>query len=265
MCEKTHVYQMKYRLKEIPLDAIGVWDEAQARPLDMEGIKELARSIKADGLQNPPLVQKEDNGYVLISGQRRLAACRHLKMETIQALVLDSGHDIVGAKATSLIENLQRRNMAGSEISKAIQFLVERNGKAKTRRDLGISTRTIERYLGFDAVPQQIKEMVPENLSRDHAIRLTRVARDTAHAVETATLLAKYSEAKRGRYLKAMADNPDDTHAQLLRKSNRYYNRNMRLDISHTALAKLASEAEQREMSVEKLVSEIVDQWLSRR
>ncbi len=256
---------MKYQLKNIPVGAIDVWREAQARDLDSEGIGELADSIRNDGLQNPPLVQEEEGRYTLISGQRRLAACKRLKMKDIPALVLDQGQSIVGAKTTSLIENLQRRNMAGAEISKAIRFLVERNGKSKTRKDLGITARTMERYLGFDAVPQKIKELVPGKISRDHAIRLAQAARDEKHAVKTIEALAKYDEAKRGRYIKAMADNPDDTHAQLLRKSNRYYNKNMKLDLSGSALAKLAAEAEAREITVDRLVTDMVQQWLSKR
>ncbi len=253
---------MRYHLREIPLDSIRVWAEAQARSLDREGIDELARSIKTDGLQNPPLVQEEEDGYVLISGQRRLAACISLKMYTIQALVLDDGQDVTGAKTTSLIENLQRRNMTGAEISKAVRFLVDRNGKAKTHRYLGISARTLERYLGFDAVPSQLKDMVPELLSRDQAIHLMRASGNTAHAVEVANRIAKYDMAKRSRYIKAMVDNPDDTHAQLVRKSNRYYNKNMKLDLSGPLLARLAAEAEEEECSVEQLVSDIVTQWL---
>jgi predicted HicB family RNase H-like nuclease len=68
--------------------------------------------------------------------------------------------------------------------------------------------------------------------------------------------------AKRSRYIKAMVDNPDDTHAQLVRKSNRYYNKNMKLDLSGPLLARLAAEAEEEECSVEQLVSDIVTQWL---
>src|SRR5438445_675336 len=50
--------RVSYRLKEIPIKQIQVWKEAQARKLDRVGISELAKSIKTEGLQNPPMVQK---------------------------------------------------------------------------------------------------------------------------------------------------------------------------------------------------------------
>ncbi|MCE2506590.1 MAG: ParB N-terminal domain-containing protein, partial [Nitrosopumilaceae archaeon] len=66
--------KIRYRVVEIPVKHIKIWKQAQARKLDREGIAELARSIKIDGLQNPPMVQKESkNVYLLMSGQRRLA------------------------------------------------------------------------------------------------------------------------------------------------------------------------------------------------
>lgn len=70
---------ISYRLREIPIKQIKVWKDAQARKLDRDGITELARSIKTEGLQNPPMVQKESkNSYLLMSGQRRLAALKRL-------------------------------------------------------------------------------------------------------------------------------------------------------------------------------------------
>jgi len=66
-----------------------VWKEAQSRKLDREGISELAKSIKNEGLLNPPLVQKQDkNTYLLMSGQRRLAAMKRLGAKKIPVHLL---------------------------------------------------------------------------------------------------------------------------------------------------------------------------------
>ena len=69
---------ISYRLREIPVKQIKVWEEAQARKLDREGINDLAKSIRSEGLQNPPLVQKDGKEtFLLMSGQRRLAALKN--------------------------------------------------------------------------------------------------------------------------------------------------------------------------------------------
>ena len=100
---------ISYHLREIPVKQIKVWKDAQARTLDREGIAELAKSIKNEGLQNPPMVQKESkDSYLLMSGQRRLAALKRLRAKKIPVLLLTQGtkYDLKDAKAASVIENL---------------------------------------------------------------------------------------------------------------------------------------------------------------
>lgn len=76
---KLYKSPITYRLREIPVKQIKVWKDAQVRKLDREGITELARSIKNEGLQNPPMVQKDGkNSYLLMSGQRRLAELKRI-------------------------------------------------------------------------------------------------------------------------------------------------------------------------------------------
>ena len=257
---------MRYVLQDLPVSSIDVWNEAQARKLDTRGVAALAKSIRADGLQNPPLVRKDGNRYTLISGQRRLAAVKSLGKRTIPALVLQGSHASVDdAKASSLIENIHRRGMNPAEAAKSVRFVVQQKGKKEAGRVLGMSMRTLERHIGFDAVPDNIKELVPERLSRDHAIRLCRYAKNAAGATEMAGLISRYDEAKKDRYLKALADNPGDTHNDLLRKSNRYYANTFKLGLPASMMQKLAAESEKKDMTSEQMVSDIVRRWLAGR
>ena len=57
---------ISYRLREIPLKSVKVWKDAQARKLDRKGVTELARSIKTEGLQNPPMVHSLILGNLVI-------------------------------------------------------------------------------------------------------------------------------------------------------------------------------------------------------
>ncbi len=257
---------MDYALQSVPVSRIDVWDEAQARRLDSRGVESLAKSIRADGLQNPPLVQRDGDRYTLISGQRRLAAVRSLGRTSIPVLVLQSRRaSVEDAKASSLVENMHRLGMSPAETSKATRFIVRQKGKREACRILGMSARTLERHLGFDALPDSLKELVPESLSRDHAIRLFRSAKNAADALEIAGLVSRYDESKKDRYLKALADNPDDAHADLLRKSNRYYAGTFRLGLPPASMKKLAAESERQDVTSEQLVSMIVKEWLAGR
>ena len=89
----------------VPLDRV----EASGfgfRELDEAVVKELAESIKANGLLQPVMVRSKGDGYELVFGLHRLEACRRLGWREIPALVREiSGEE---AFVAGLVENLQR-------------------------------------------------------------------------------------------------------------------------------------------------------------
>ena len=119
--------------------------------LTFKGVTELARSIKTEGLQNPPMVQKEGKEYLLMSGQRRLAALKRLKAKKIPALVLtkNAKYELDDAKAASVVENLHRKDMETREMALACAFLADKKGKSKAAQSLGISKIMFKKYHGF--------------------------------------------------------------------------------------------------------------------
>jgi len=76
------------------------------RELDEAVVKELAESIRANGLLQPVMVRRRGDGYELVFGLHRLEACRRLGWRKIPALVREiSGEE---AFVAGLVENLQR-------------------------------------------------------------------------------------------------------------------------------------------------------------
>jgi ParB family chromosome partitioning protein len=61
-------------------------------PLELQDIEQVARSIAALGLLQPIMVVKnpQGDGYDLLAGHLRLAACKKLGWKTVPAVVLDS-------------------------------------------------------------------------------------------------------------------------------------------------------------------------------
>lgn len=65
----------RFRVAEIPVDAIADHPANVAYSMDPAGIRELAESIRRDGITDLPLVRKmPDGGYQMVSGHRRKAA-----------------------------------------------------------------------------------------------------------------------------------------------------------------------------------------------
>lgn len=255
-----------YRLREIPAKQITVWRDAQARRLDREGIAELAKSIKHDGLQNPPMVQKSGPGkYLLMSGQRRLAALKRLRAKKIPVLVLtkQSAYDIGDAKAASVVENLHRRGMKSRDMAAACAFLAERMPKTRAAQMLGISLPTFKRLHGFAGVPEALKALTPKVISRDDATGLYQAAPSVAKAVAIAERISKLDAPTRRRYIKAYASSPRSSHKTLLKRARATAaQQRVRLELTKGNARKLASRSRRREVTPDELAGEIVARWL---
>jgi ParB family chromosome partitioning protein len=267
--KKYYQSPINYRLREIPIKQIKVWKDAQARKLDREGITELARSIKNEGLQNPPMVQKESkNSYLLMSGQRRLAALKRLGAKKIPVLLLtqNTKYDLENAKAASVIENLHRNKMNTKDMTSACVFLTESVGKKKAAQSLGISQQTLNKYLGFAAVPDRLKQYVPKQLSRDDATKLYQIIPNVSKAVRTAEKIASLDQRLRKGYLHVLARSPKSPHLKLLKKAKaQLLQQKITVELNKSNARKLQSLAARNDIQVTEMADKIMSAYLKRR
>ena len=92
---------------------------------DEDKVKELAESIDRDGLIEPIVVRRKDNGrYEIIAGHRRVQAVReYTDWKTIPAQIIRV--DDLQARRISAAENLQRENLSVIEEVEAIVEIVD--------------------------------------------------------------------------------------------------------------------------------------------
>ena len=260
--------KVSYRLKEIPIKQIQVWKEAQARKLNREGISELAKSIKNEGLQNPPMVQKEGSVYLLMSGQRRLAALKRLGAKKIPVLVLarKTEYEIPDAKAASVIENIHRKNMNLKDMADACAFLAEKMGKPKAAQSLGLSMSTFKKYHGFAGVPDKLKELVPRTISRDNATKLYQIIPDVSKAVKIVYQISKLESPIKNRYLKVLARNPNLSHKKIMKKARSLtLQQIVSLRLSKRKTRGLGVQSRRNDLYPNELANKIVSDWLAKR
>ncbi len=79
------------------------------REFDQESLSELMVSIAQIGLIQPLTVRRQGDGYELISGERRLRACRALGMQEIPCIITEAGEERSAYMA--IVENIQRRDL----------------------------------------------------------------------------------------------------------------------------------------------------------
>jgi len=266
---KRYRSPIAYRLREIPIKQIKIWKDAQARRLDRIGVAELAKSIKNEGLQNPPMVQKEGkNSYLLLSGQRRLAALKRLRAKKIPALVLSkkTEYEIHDAKAASVVENLHRKGMNIKDMAAACSFLAEQMGKSKAAQSLGLSMSTFKKYHGFAGVPSKLKDLVPKKISRDDATKLHRIYPNVTKAIKIAEKISKLDSKTRKRYLQILAKKPNASHKKTLKTArSQAIQQKIVLKLSKSKARRLGSKSRQKDVAPQELANKIVSDWLKRR
>ena len=119
------------------------------KSFDEKSIKELAISIKQQGLLMPILVKQDKNNldnkrYKIIAGERRWRACKSLKMKTIKAIIVKNTSEKSDALA-AIIENVQREDLSVLEEAFAYDKLIK-NYEMK-HEDIAKSTGKSRSYI----------------------------------------------------------------------------------------------------------------------
>lgn len=162
--------------EKIPIDNI-TDDFFLLRKKFDEELDYLERSINTYGLLCPIIVREISNGYQLISGKRRLLACKNLGYKTIPAIVKKVSLD--DAIEIALQENMQRVSLSSIEEAEIIREIYEK--RKMTTNDfceaLGLSLNEFNLGRKLNDLPDVIKMAVSEGkLTERQALSLTRLS-----------------------------------------------------------------------------------------
>ena len=90
---------------------------------DEDSLQELAHSIKQYGMIQPLVVQKRDELYEIIAGERRWRAARVAGLKKVPVIIREYSKQEIAE--ISLIENIQRQDLNPIEEAKAYQILIQ--------------------------------------------------------------------------------------------------------------------------------------------
>ena len=161
------------RAEYLAVDKLRPFDEHPFKVVDNEEMDQLVWSILTQGLLTPLVVRPLDNGeYEVISGHRRLHACKKAGIETVPALIYAIDRD---AAAIALVDsNLQREHILPSEKAFAYKLKLEamnhqgrtsgQVGQKWTRDEIaeGESGRQVQRYIRLTNLIPGILQKVDE-------------------------------------------------------------------------------------------------------
>lgn len=138
--------------------------------MDQESLAELAESVRAQGIMQPILVRRVEQGYEIIAGERRWRAARIAGLSEVPVLVRDVPDE--AALAMSLIENIQRENLNPLEEAVGIQRLVDEFGMTheKAATAVGRSRSAVSNLLRLLNLAAPVQELLVRNrLEMGHA------------------------------------------------------------------------------------------------
>ena len=168
-------------LIEVPINQVKPNRYQPRKRINADQIKELAASIKAEGLIQPITARSSKEGYEIIAGERRWRAYRQLGRKTITVRVLEVGD--ASSASLSLIENLQREGLDPIEEALGCSVLIQdfELTQAQVAERLGKSRVYVTNALRLLQLDEQIQQFLSDDcLSVGHAKVLLGVEDDSA-------------------------------------------------------------------------------------
>lgn len=224
----------KPKVEAIPLAALTPFRNHPFQVKEDEEMAQLIRSIAAAGVLSPALARPlPDGGYELISGHRRLAACKALGMDAMPVIVRDLTDE--EAVITMVDSNLQREHILPSEKAFAYKMKMEAlSHQGKTSRQVGErwsvsqiseagtdSERQIHRYIRLTNLIPDILKLVDEGkIALTPAVELSYLQSSEQEmlfsVIDSDEVTPSLSQARRLRRMSETLTFTDDAVLQLL-------------------------------------------------
>ena len=170
-------------LRELKLEQLKPGKYQPRSRMDEESLKELAASIKAQGIMQPILARELVNGdYEIIAGERRWRAAQLAGLTQVPVLLRKVPDN--AALAMALIENIQREDLNPLEEAIGIQRLIDEFQMThQTAADaVGRSRSAASNLLRLLKLPQVVQDMLLEGaIDMGHARAL--ISLDSAEQV----------------------------------------------------------------------------------
>lgn len=164
------------KVVEIGIERIYPNPNQPRRKFNEDDIRELAESIRQNGLIQPIVVRRFDIGYELIAGERRLRACRMAGLTEVSCIIVEATER--ESAILSLVENMQRRDLNYFEEAESINNMIDLFGY--TQEDVAIRLGKSQpfvankvRLLKFSR--QERKLMIDMGLTERHARALLKI------------------------------------------------------------------------------------------
>jgi len=167
-------------LIEVDVDRLSPNAQQPRLQMDDARLKELAESIKSNGIIQPILVRRAGDAFQIIAGERRWRAAQIAGLQKVPVVVRDVPEDASkDLLALALIENVQRENLNPIDEALAYQRLTETHGltQEQVAAAVGKDRSSVANLVRLLRLPEEVRgDLVSGALTMGHAKAILALA-----------------------------------------------------------------------------------------
>ncbi len=257
---------------------------------DDEYMRETLESVKEYGVLSPVIVRpREEGGYEMISGHRRMRACELAGIDSIPAIVRSVDRD--AATIMMVDSNLQRESISPMEKARAYKMKLEAIKRQGSRTDLhhtitdestcgqnvhklkardivaensDVGSRQIQRYVRLTELNEPLQNMVDEKkMGITPACEISYLKPEEqkllVDTIDSEQATPSLSQAQRMKKLSQEGKLNEDTMLEIMMEQKKPINRNVVL--SEDLLKRYFPRSFSQE-KIEGIVIKLLDRWL---
>lgn len=147
-------------VQNVSLDEIVSKSDQPRKEFDEAKIDELARSIRGNGIIQPIVLRKCEDGYEIVVGERRFRAAKRAGLKEIPAIIKQLPDEKLFDLA--LVENIQREDLNPIEEAQAYRSILQRDTitQEELSKRVGKSRSYIANMVRILELPDDIKNHV---------------------------------------------------------------------------------------------------------
>lgn len=200
----------------------------------LEGIEDLAQSIREKGVLQPIIVKKRpgvSSGYELVCGERRLKAAMLSGLERVPAIVKEvADNDLL---EWALVENIQREDLNPLEEARAFERLIAERGfsQEEIAKRVGKNRSTITNTIRLLRLPEEVFNYVRDGkltagharallglFTEEHQMQLARrIVKENLSVRQVEDLVTRSAHKRRARSARRMTPEVVDLETRLSR------------------------------------------------
>ena len=236
--DQTQTFDKTITVMEIPIEKVFPNPDQPRKEFDDTALADLSASIQEKGVIQPILVlERADNTYMIIAGERRYRASKLAGRTTIPALV--KAYTVEETMEVALIENLQREDLNPLEEALAFRGLIDRFNLSQEEiaHKIGKNRTTVANSLRLLKLPEVIQHGIASNaISAGHARALLAIkADDTARTALFAAIVEQGLSVRDAEWIAQVVNNGPSFSEAILQRLHK--------DVTVTTATPVMSEA----------------------